>query len=94
MLETPRLRPLPKMYQVHDPSQGVTIPKTPLRAVDISQRMAANPTIDNGVYALCDLLEVRESHRDMEPIQYMVGMWRNLLLNGPQTGIAIGKNCC
>jgi hypothetical protein len=71
----------------------VAIPKTPLRAVDFSQRMAANPTIDNSVYALCDLFEIRESHRDVEPIQNMVCMWRNLLLNGPQTGIAVGKNC-
>ena len=23
----------------------------------------------------------------------MVGMWRNLLMNSPQTGITIGKNC-
>jgi hypothetical protein len=23
----------------------------------------------------------------------MVSMWRNLLMNSPQTGIAIGKNC-
>ena len=55
--------------------------------------MAANPTINNSVYALRELLEVFESHRDVEPIQYMVSMWRNLLVNGPQSGIAIGKNC-
>jgi hypothetical protein len=61
--------------------------------VDLSQRMAANPTISNSVYALRELLEVFESHRDVEPIQYMVSMWRNLLMNSPQTGIAIGKNC-
>ena len=93
MIETRRLRPLPKMHQAHDSSLGVAIPKTPLRAVDFSQRMAANPTVDNSVYALCDLFEIRESHRDVEPIQNMVSMWRNLLLNGPQTGITVGKNC-
>jgi len=93
VLETRRLRALPKMYQTHDSSLGEAIPKTPLRVVDLSQRMAANPTISNSVYALRELLEVFESHRDVEPIQYMVSMWRNLLMNSPQTGIAIGKNC-
>jgi len=67
--------------------------KTPLGAVDLSQRMAASPTIHNSVYALRELLEIRKSHRDVEPIQYMFSLWRNLLVNGPQTGIAIGKNC-
>ena len=81
------------MHQAHDSSLGVAIPKTPLRAVDLSQRMAANPTIDNSAYALCDSLEIRESHRDVKPIQNMLGMWQNLLLNGPQTGIAVGENC-
>jgi hypothetical protein len=93
VIETRRLRPLPKMYQTHDSALGEAIPKAPLRVVDFSQRMAANPTISNSVYALRELLEVFESHRDVEPIQYMVSMWRNLLMNRPQTGIAIGKNC-
>ena len=93
MLETPCLRPLPKIDQTHDGPLGVAIPKTPLRAVDFCQCMDAGSTIGNGGYALRDLLEVFESHRDVEPVQYMVGMWRNLLMNGPQTGIAIGKNC-
>jgi hypothetical protein len=81
------------MYQTHDSSFGEAIPKTPLRAVDLSQRMAANPTISNSVYALREQLEVFESHRDVEPIQYMVSMWHNLLMNSPQTGVAVGKNC-
>ena len=83
MLEARRLRPLPKVYQTHDSSLGEAIPKAPLRAVNFCQRMGAKPTIDNSVHALCDLLEIRESHRDMEPIQNMVGMWRNLPVNGP-----------
>src|ERR1017187_9338070 len=90
VLEISRLRPLPKMYQTHDSSLGEAIPKAPLRVVDLSQRMAANPTISNSVYALRELIEVFESHRDVEPIQYMVSMWRNLLMNSPQTGVAIG----
>ena len=65
MLETRRLRPLPKMRQTHDSSLGEAIPKTPLRVVDLSQRMAANPTISNSVYALRELLEIRKSHRDL-----------------------------
>lgn len=93
MREARRLRPLPKIHQTHDSSFGEAIPKTPLRVLDLSQRMGASPTIGNSVYALRELLEVFESHRDVEPIQYMVSMWRNLLMNSPQTGIAIGKNC-
>jgi hypothetical protein len=81
------------MYQTHDSSLGEAIPKAPLRVVDLSQGMAANPTISNSVYAFRELIEVFESHRDVEPIQYMVRMWRNPLMNSPQTGIAIGKNC-
>ncbi len=81
------------MYQTHDPSLGEAIPKAPLRVVDFSQRMAANLTISNSVYALRELLEVFESHRDVEPIQYMLSLWSNLLMNSPQTGIAIGKDC-
>jgi hypothetical protein len=81
------------MHQTEDSSLGEAIPKTPLRDVDLIERMAANPTIHSGAYALRELLEIRKSHRDVEPIQYMFGMWRNLLVNGPQTGIAIGKNC-
>jgi hypothetical protein len=81
------------MHQTDDSPLGEAIPKTPLRAVDLSQHMAASPTIHNSVDALRDLLEIRKSHRNVKPIQYMVSMWRNLLMNSPQTGIAIGKNC-
>jgi hypothetical protein len=81
------------MYQTHDSSLGKAIPKTPLRVVDLSQRMAANSTISKSVYALRELLEVCEVHRDMEPNQYVVSMRRNLLVNSPQTGIAVGENC-
>jgi hypothetical protein len=93
VLETPRLRPLPKMYQTHDSSLGEAIPKTPLRVLDLSQRMAPKSTIGKAVYALRELLEICEFHRDVEPIQDVVSLWRNLLMNSPQTGIAVGKNC-
>jgi hypothetical protein len=92
VLETPRLRPLPKMYQTYNSAVGEAVPKTPLRVLDLGQRMDANPTISNSVYALRDLPEICEFHRDVEPIQYVVSMWRNLLMNSPQTSIAIGKN--
>lgn len=55
--------------------------------------MGASPSIGNCVYALRELLEVSESHRAVESIQDMVNMWRNLLINSPQTSIAIGKYC-
>ena len=93
MVETRCLCPLPKMHQTDDSPLGEAIQKTPLGALDRSQRMAASPTIHTSVYALRELLEIRKSHRDVEPIQYMFSMWRNLLVNGPQTDIAIGKNC-
>jgi len=93
VVETRCLRLLPKMHQTDDSPLGEAIPKTPLGAVDLSQRMAASPTTHNSVYALRELLEIRKSHRDVEPIQYMFSMWRNLLVNGPQSSIAIGKDC-
>jgi hypothetical protein len=90
VLETSSLCPVPKVHQTHDSSVSEAIPKTPLRAVDLSQSMAANPAIS--VYALRQLLEICESHRDVEPIQYMVSTRHNLLMNSSQTGIAIGEN--
>jgi hypothetical protein len=92
MVETHSLRPLPKMHQADDSPLGQAIPKTPLRAVDLSQSMTALPTISSRVHAFRKLLEIRKSHRNVEPVQYMVSMWRNLLVDRPQTGIAIGEN--
>ena len=68
MLETPRLRPLPKMYQTYNSAVGEAVPKTPLRVLDLGQRMDSNPTIGKGVYAFRDLPEICEFHRDVEPI--------------------------
>jgi hypothetical protein len=51
MVETVSLRPLPKMHQAYDSPLGEAIPKTPLRAVDLSQRMTALPTVSSRVYA-------------------------------------------
>ena len=78
MVETVSLRPLPKMHQAYDSPLGEAIPKTPLRAVDLSQRMIALPTISSRVYAFRKLLEIGKSHRNVEPVQYMVSryIWR------------------
>jgi hypothetical protein len=92
VLETPRLRPLPKLYQTRNSAVGVAVPKTPLRVLDLGQCMDSNPTLGKGVYAFRDLSQMCEFHRDVEPIQYVVSVWRNLLMNSPQTSIAIGKN--
>jgi hypothetical protein len=81
-----------QIYETHDSSLGEAIPKAPLRVVDLSQRMDSNPAIGNVVNALRELLKIGEFHRDMEPIQYVVSLWRNLLTNCPQTSIAIGEN--
>jgi hypothetical protein len=91
MLEALDLRPLFKMHQAHDSSLDAAIPKTPLRVVDLRQRMSANPTSGNRVDPLRDLLAIHESPRDVEPIQYVVSMWRGLPLNGPQACIAIAQ---
>jgi hypothetical protein len=54
--------------------------------------MAPKPTIGKAVYSLRELLEICEFHRDVEPIQYAVILRRNLLMNSPQTSIAVGEN--
>ena len=81
---------MPKMCQTHDSALGEAVPKTPLRVLDLSQRMAPKSTIGKAVCALRKLLEIFEFHRDVEPIQDVASLWRNLLMNRPQTGIAIG----
>src|ERR1700733_3041184 len=91
--ETLTLGPLPKMHQAYDSPLGEAIPNTPLRAVDLSQRMTALRTISSRAYAFRKLLEIRKSHRNVEPVQYMVSMWRNLVVDRAQTSIAVGKNC-
>jgi hypothetical protein len=55
--------------------------------------MAANPTIGESIDAFRELLKIRKSHGDVEPIQHVLSFGRNLLLDGSQTGIPIGKNC-
>lgn len=80
------------MHQPDYSSLGAAIPNTPLRAVDLTQSMSESPTIHTIVDALRELLEIRKSHRDVDPIQYTFSLWRNLLVNGPQPSIAIGKN--
>jgi hypothetical protein len=80
------------MHQSDQSPFHVAIPQTPLRAVELSERMATNPTIGNSVNASGELPEIGESHRDMEPIQHVLGFGSNLLLNGSQTSISIRKN--
>jgi hypothetical protein len=84
---------MPKIHQAYDSPLGEAIPKTPLRAVDFSQHMPALRTISSRVYAVRKLLEIRKSHRNVEPVQCVVSVWRNLLVDRPQTSIAIGENC-
>jgi len=71
----------------------VAIPETPLRTLEFIQGMAANPTIGESVDAFRDLLKIRKSHGDVEPIQHVLRFRRHLLLDGSQTDIPIGKNC-
>ena len=72
---------MPKMYQAHDSALGEAVPETPLRVLDLSQRMAPKSTIGKAVYALRELVEICEFHRDVEPIQDVVSLWRNLLMD-------------
>jgi len=65
---------MPRMYQTHDSALGEAAPKIPLRALDLSRRMAPKPTIGKAVYALRELLEICDFHRDVEPIQDVVSL--------------------
>jgi hypothetical protein len=76
------------MHQSDD-SLDMVIPNTPLRTVEFSQRMPANPTIHN---PLRELLKIGKSHRDVEPIQHVLSERRNLPLNSSQACVAIRKN--
>src|SRR5450755_2139266 len=57
----------------------VAIPETPLRTLEFTQGMAANPTIGESVDAFRDLLKIRKS----------MAMW-----NQSSTGSASGASCC
>jgi len=85
--------PLLQMHQSDQSPYPVAIPETPLRTLEFIQGMAANPTIGESVDAFRDLLKIRKSHGDVEPIQHVLSFGRNLLLDGSQTDIPIGKNC-
>ena len=61
MVETLGPCPLPKMHESDQPLFPAAIPETPLRAVEISQRMAANPTIRNTIDGFRELLKIRKS---------------------------------
>ena len=69
------------------------MPETPLRAIELSQRVAADPTICNSVCTLRQLLKIGEFHSDVEPIQHVFDVRRNLPVNCSQTGIAVRKKC-
>src|SRR5580658_5580907 len=81
------------MHQSDQSPYPMAIPETPLRALQFIQGMAANPTIGESVDALCELLKIRKSHGNVEPIQHVLRFGRNLLLDGLQPGIPIAKNC-
>ena len=93
MVETLGPCPLLQMHQSDQSPYPVAIPETPLRTLEFIQGMAANPTIGESVDAFRDLLKIRKSHGDVEPIQHVLRFGRNLLLDGSQPGIPIGKNC-
>src|SRR5580704_7509587 len=83
------------MHQSDHSPYPVAIPETPLRTLEFiqGQGTAANPTIAESVDAFRDLLKIRKSHGDVEPIQHVLRLLRHLLLDGSQTDIPIGKNC-
>jgi hypothetical protein len=80
------------MYQTRNSAAGEVTPKTPLRPLDLGQRMNSNPTVGKCIFAFRDLSEIREFHRDLEQIQDEVSVGRDLLMNRTQTSIAIGEN--
>src|SRR5450755_4062140 len=75
------------MHQSDQSPCPVAIPETPLRTLEFIQGMAANPTIGESVDAFRDLLKIRKSHGDVEPIQHVLRFRRHLLLDGSQTDI-------
>src|ERR1700678_4381520 len=81
------------MHQSDQSPYPVAIPETPLRALQFIQGMAANPTIGESVDALCELLKIRKSHGNVEPIQHVLRFGRYLLLDGSQPRFPIAKNC-
>lgn len=81
------------MRQADDSSFELAMPETPLRAIELSQRIAAAPANGNSVCTLRQLLQIGEFHRDVEPIQYVFDLGRSLPVNCSQTRIAIREKC-
>src|ERR1035441_10452946 len=81
------------MHQSDQSPYPVAIPETPLCVLQFVEGMTANPAVRESVDTFRELLKIRKSHRDVEPIQHVLRFRRNLLLNGSQTGIPIAKNC-
>ena len=54
--------------------------------------MAAYPAVRESIDTFRELLKIRKPHRDVEPIQHVLTFRPNLLLDGSQTSIPIGKN--
>src|ERR1700720_4465748 len=79
------------MHQSDQSPYPVAIPETPLRTLEFIQGMAANPTIGESADAFRDLLKIRKSHGDVEPIQHVLRFRRHLLLDGSQTDIPSGR---
>ena len=84
--------PLLQMHQSDQSPYPVAIPETPLRTLEFIEGMAANPTIGESADAFRDLLKIRKSHGDVEPIQHVLRFRRHLLLDGSQTDIPTGTN--
>ena len=72
------------MHQADESPFELAIPETPLRAIELNQSMAANPAVARSVYALCELLKVCKFHGNVEPIQHVLDVRRNLPVNCSQ----------
>jgi hypothetical protein len=70
------------MHQAHQSMLEKTIPEPPLRTIELCQCVAPNPMIRNCVYTFRELLQVRKLHSNVEPIQHVLCVWRNLPVNG------------
>jgi hypothetical protein len=59
-------------------------------ALQLGEGMNTNAAFREAGSTFCGLLKIRKSHRDVKPIENVLGLRRNLLMNGPQSRIAAG----
>jgi hypothetical protein len=80
------------MHETYETPYRLPIPKAPFRAFEFDERMAANGSVRDAVYALGKLFQILKSHADVEPIQHVLALWCNLAMDCTQPSIAIGEN--